>query len=220
MANFDITRKPSLVKEIAKFPNAGYLDGMTTLNSASGLLEISDPALGLVWSLDVVNGAMSEAVNLPDMKSIAGNIPQLGVNGLHYTSGDLYYTSTDQQLFVSLSISPSTGAASGNPSVIASGFGMPDDFALDNVHNAYVAVNATALSFIQPDGLVTVLAGGPNNNTLPGITSAKFGRTLFDNEVLYIGTTGGSFQYPSGDFTTPGAILKIKIGAAGYFDYV
>ena len=219
MANFDTTGKPSLVREVAEFPNAGYLDGMTTVDAASGLLEISDTALGLVWSLDVDTGAMSEVINLPDMKSIAGDIPQLGVNGLHYTSGDLYYTSTDQQLLVSLPISPSTGAASGNPTVIASKFGMPDDFALDNVDNAYVAVNSTALCFIQTNGKVTVLAGGPNTATLPGITSAKFGRTSSDNEVLYIGTTGGSFQYPSGHFTTPGALLKINIGAAGYFDY-
>ena len=172
-----------------------------------------------MWSLNVNTGAISEAINLPDMKSVAGDIPQLGVNGIHYTNGVLYYTNTDQQLFVNLPVSSITGGASGNPSIVAKSFGMPDDFALDNADNAYVAVNATALSFIQPNGAVTVLAGGPSTNTLPGITSAKFGRTSSDNEVLYIGTTGGSFQYVTGDFTTPGALLKINIGAAGYFDY-
>lgn len=219
MLDFDITGKPTLVREIAKFPTAEYLDGMTTVNAASGLVEISDPGLGVVWSLNVNSGATSEILSLSDMKSIAGDIPQLGVNGVHYTNGDLYYTSTDQQLFVRLPVSSITGGAFGNPSVIASNFGQPDDFALDNVDNAYVAVNATALGFIQPNGAVTVLAGGPNTNTLPGITSAKFGRTPSDSEVLYIGATGGSFQYPTGDFTTPGALLKINIGAAGYFDY-
>ena len=46
MLGFDITGKPTFVREIAKFPNAVELDGMTTVNAAIGLIEISDPYLG------------------------------------------------------------------------------------------------------------------------------------------------------------------------------
>lgn len=220
MLGFSTTKKPALVTRVTSFPSAQELNGMTTVNSQLGLVEISDPALGLVWSLNVHTGAQSQVINLPNMKSIVGSTPTLGVNGIHYTNNTLYYTSTDQQLFVSLPISPLRGAATGGPRVIAGGFGRLDDFDLDDVANAYIAVNSTVLSFVQPNGQVRTLAGGGSSTAVSGITGAKFGRTSSDRKVLYMGTTGGSYQYVTGNFTSPGAILKMDLGAAGYFDSV
>ena len=48
MAGFDVTGKPAGVTKIAEFPTAKELDGMTTINVGTGLVEISDPALGVV----------------------------------------------------------------------------------------------------------------------------------------------------------------------------
>ena len=217
MAGFDITGHPSNVRKVAEFPNAVLLDGMTTVNVDTGLILISDPGLGVVWSLNVNTGVTAQAINLPDMKSIPGDIPTLGVNGIHYTNGYLYYTSTDQQLLVRLPIN-SAGLATGQPVVVAGSFGNLDDFDLDNVSNAYVAVNSTAVSLVQPDGHELVLSGGSGTSALPGVTGGRFGRTPSDATTLYIGTTGGSFGYVTQDFTHPGGILKIEVGAAGYFD--
>ena len=191
---------------------------MTTIDAATGIIEISDPMLGVVWSLNVNTGAMSQIINLSDMKPVSGDEPYLGVNGIHYTSDTLYYTSTNQQLFVSLPVSSTTGAAAGNAKVVAGNFDGLDDFDLDDVPNAYIATNSTALNFVRPNGQVIGLAGGDGTSTIPGITGAKFGRGASDKEVIYMGTTGGSEQYVTGTYTTPGAILKIDIGAAGYFD--
>ena len=154
------------------------------------------------------------------MKPVSSVTPPLGVNGIHYANNNLYYTSTSHELFVRLPVPSLTGTASGAPSVVASDFGNLDDFDLDNVANAYIATNASALTFVRPNGQVTTLAGGGSSTAVSGITGAKFGRTPSDRELLYMGTTGGSFQYLTGNFTSPGAILKIDMGAAGYFDSV
>jgi hypothetical protein len=218
MAGFDIIGQPANVRKVADFPDANLLDGMTTVDAEAGLVLISDTVLGVVWSLNVNTGATAQIINLPDMKSIAGKIPTLGVNGVHYTNGYLYYTSTDQQLFVRLPIH-SDGSAAGAPSVIAGSFGELDDFDLDNVDNGFLVVNATAISLVQPNGAEMLLSGGSGASALPGPTCARFGCTPSDETILYVGTTGGSFQYPTQKFTTPGGILKIEVGVAGYFDY-
>lgn len=218
MCAFDTTGKPARVAQIATFPTAGQLDGMTTVNAATGLVEISDPTLGLVWSLNVHTGVQSRVLDLPDMKAVPGSTPLLGVNGIRYANDNLYYTSTDKQLFVRLPVSSTAGTALGAPYVVAGDFGKLDDFDLDDAANAYIATDSSALSFVRPDGQVTILAGGNTSTAVSGITGAKFGRTAWDREVLYMGTTGGSYQYLTGTFTSPGAILKMDVGAAGYFN--
>ena len=206
------------IKKIADFPEAGLLDGMTTLNSLDGLLLISDPVLGIVWSLNINTGAKSQIISIADMKAITGMVPALGVNGIRYDDGYLYFTTTTQQIFVRLPINPD-GSAAGNPVIINSSFGRPDDFALDEVNNCYVATNADSLTLLKADGSSILLAGGASSTALPGITGAKFGRTEADKEILYMGTTGGSELYATTrNFTIPGGISKINIGAAGYYN--
>ena len=207
------------VRKVADFPDAGILDSMTTLNAAQGLILIGDNYKGVVWLLNVNTGFKSVLLNMTDMAPIAGDIPHLGINGIKYTDGNLYFTNTDQQLFVRLPLSMN-GVVTGNAVVLNSAFGMPDDFALDCVNNAFVALNSNSIGLLQPNGNSTVLAGGSTSTVLPGVTGAKFGRTATDSQVLYMGTTGGSFVYATTrDFTVSGGVSKIDIGGAGYFNY-
>mgnify|MGYP001562270590 CR=1 FL=1 len=90
------------VKKIADFPEARLLDGMTTLNPSEGLLLISDTVLGLVWSLNVNTGAKYQIINIPDTQVISGVIPALGVNGIKYKNGYLYFTTSSQGIFVQI----------------------------------------------------------------------------------------------------------------------
>jgi hypothetical protein len=206
------------VRKIADFPEAGLLDAITTLNPLTGLLLISDPVLGVVWGLNVHTGQKSQVISIADMKAISGAVPSLGVNGIRYKEGFLYFTTTTREAFIRLPIH-ANGSAAGDPDVVATSFGRPDDFALDAVNNAYVATNANSIVFIKPDGCPTLLAGGPLSTALPGVTGAKFGRTKADREILYMGTTGGSELYASTrNFTIPGGVSKIDIGATGYYN--
>ena len=196
-------------KSVAEFPEAAMLDGMTTLNASEGLILITDPIGGAIWSLNVLTGAKTE-YQYPFMKPLEGHIPALGINGIKYRDGYLYCTSTDQQLFVRLAFD-AAGKPSGNPITIASGFGQPDDFALDGSGNAYVAVNADSLILIKPNGDYMTLAGGNTTTELAGITGAQFGRTPYDQNILYVSTTGGSSGYLTGDYQGPGGISKVII---------
>ncbi|KAJ5974817.1 hypothetical protein N7481_008524 [Penicillium waksmanii] len=196
-------------RKVVDFPEATMLDGMTTLNAIEGLILITDPVGGAIWSLNVETGA-KQNIQLPFMKSLDGHIPALGVNGIKYADGALYCTSTDQQLFVRLPID-ALGVPTGSPITIASGFGQPDDFALDEANNAYVAVNANSLVLIQPNGDFRTLAGGDSSTALAGITGAKFGRNKHDQKILYVSKTGGSSSYFTGNFLVPGGISKVLI---------
>ena len=208
------------IRKIADFPDAGILDSMTTLNAAQGLVLIGDNYKGQVWLLNVYTGAKSVLLNMADMAPVAGDIPFIGINGIKYVNGNLYFTNTDQQLFVRLPLSTS-GVVTGSAVVVNSAFGRPDDFTLDGVNNAFVALNSNSIGLLQPNGKATVLAGGSTSTALPGVTGAKFGRTATDSKVLYMGTTGGSYIYATTrNFTVPGGISKIDIGGAGYFNYL
>jgi hypothetical protein len=192
------------IKKIADFPDAGILDSVTTLNSAQGLILLGDNYKGVVWILNVYTGVKSILLNMTDMAPVNGN---------------LFFTNTDQQLVVRLPLSME-GVVTGSAVVVNRDFGLPDDFTVDEVNNVFVAVNSNSLGLLQPNGNSTILAGGGTSNALPGITGAKFGRTALDSEVLYMGTTGGSYLYATTrDFTIPGGISKINIGNAGYFNY-
>lgn len=195
-------------RKIADFPEAEMLDGMTTLSAAEGIILITDPIGGAIWSMNVHTGARNK-IQYPFMNPVDGQIPALGINGIKYAGGYLYCTSTDQQLFVRLAIN-AAGEPTGNPITIASEFGKPDDFALDNAGNAYVAVNANSLVLIKPNGDYMTLAGGNTTTELAGITGAQFGRTTYDQNTLFVSITGGSSNYFSGNFLLPGGISKVS----------
>lgn len=212
-------RNPS-VRKVADVQDAGILDGTTTLSSERGLLLVSDAKLGLVWRVDINTGEATQILNTPDMKAIPGRIPPIGVNGVHVRNGDLYFTNTDHSTVWRLPLQPD-GSAAGTAEVVGYGLGGTlDDFAMDDVDNIYVAMNATGLVFVPVDDSKpsTLLAGGDQSTALLGITGAAFGRTTFDRGVLYMGTTGGSFNYFSGNFTRPGGVSKIDLRTSGYWN--
>jgi hypothetical protein len=211
--------RPSL-RKVVDVPDAGILDGMTTLSSERGLILASDTELGLIWRINVHTGEAVQILDFSATKAIPGGIPHIGVNGVHVKNGDLYFTNTDHSTVWRIPLHLD-GSAAGPTQVVGYGFGGAlDDFAIDEANNVYVAMNATGLVFVPSHGLgpSILLAGGDQLTTLSGITGAAFGRTPSDRGVLYMGTTGGSFNYISGKFTQPGGVSKIDIKASGFWN--
>lgn len=206
----------AVVRKVTDIPEAQLLDGITTLNAGQGLLLVGDPLLGVVFRVDASSGQYAKVIDLPDMKRTPGMNPSLGVNGLKVIGSSLYYTSTNQQLFVRLPLN-ADGTPAGNPVNVNTHTGSLDDFDMDVALNTYAADNASSVILLKPSGgLPIVLAGGPVNVTaVPGATSAKFGRTATDSHSLYVGTTGGYGGYISGTFTIGGGISKIDVGSWG-----
>lgn len=86
---------------------------------------------------------------------------------------------------------------------------FPDDFTIAEDGRVYVAGDNT-LWRVGLEGKVNVLAGGPDDLTLEGATSAQFGRTRDDEGVLYVGTNGGVLA-PVGGVVHGGQILAINV---------
>ncbi|KAK0266184.1 hypothetical protein LTR48_002754 [Friedmanniomyces endolithicus] len=190
---------------IANLTDVGLPDGVVAL-SASGVVLIADAGKGLVWKLDTNTGDYTIVIQDDIMISSNPYIP-LGVDGVHIADDYLYFTNLGDNILCRVFID-AAGNATDEIEIVAV-MPAPDDFALTADGTAYV-VGANQLFRVSPTGKVDVLAGGINDTTLEGATSAQFGRTRDDAGVLYIGTNGG-LLVPVGGRLIGGQLLAINV---------
>jgi hypothetical protein len=172
---------------VSSLAKVGLPDGIVALPDSPGLTLLADAVNGIVWKVDVWTGEHSIAIQDDHFLPHDTSLP-LGVDGLHIWANWLYFTNLAQSWFGRVPISQN-GSATG-PIQIMANISFGDDFAIYADGTAYVA-GANTFSRVNSAGAVTVLAGGPNDCTLEGATSAQFGRTAMDKGVLYVGTNGG-----------------------------
>lgn len=163
--------------------NATLVDGVVAL-SEPGLILVADAFEGVVWRVDTKSGDYNIAI-ADDSFKIANPAIPLGVDGIHIADGFLYFTNFGSNTFGKVSID-SYGTATGPVEIVTAGLLLPDDFAIVADGTSFVAGGNT-LWKVTPDGSVKVLAGGANDTTLEGVTSAQFARTRADTGVLYLG---------------------------------
>ncbi|TKA83152.1 hypothetical protein B0A55_00708 [Friedmanniomyces simplex] len=190
---------------IANLTDVGLPDGVVPL-SEPGAVLIADATKGLIWKLATINGKYTVVIQDDILVSSNPRIP-LGVDGLHIVDGYLYFTNLGDNILCRVSID-NAGNATDEIELVAT-MPAPDDFALAAEGTAYVA-GANQLYRVSPAGQVDVLAGGINDTTLEGATSAQFGRTRHDAGVLYIGTNGG-LLVPVNGRLIGGQILAVNI---------
>jgi hypothetical protein len=170
-----------------------------------------------LYKVNIDTGEYSVAVSDPALTPNTTAIAQLGVNGIHYRDGYVYFTNSFRvaDWYGRIPLNPN-GSATGPAEAIASGEhyptnlgGLADDFALDPEGNAWVTGDPSAvLTKVTQSGEVTVVAGGTNSTLLEGDTSAAFGRTAKDEKTLYI-TTNGGLAYPVDGVITGGKVLAL-----------
>lgn len=203
MTGFD-HRDPSSAKvmKIASLPGAIALDGLTYLHQ-SNLLLSSDFLAGVVWSINPDTGEIAVPINNTYTRSPGA----FGINGLRLKGNDtLYFTNSGQGTVGRVQIN-AQGKVVGNYTFLTSTLPNPDDLAVDEGGDAYVA------SFTQDDdGVVFVPREGGSYSLLagvPGPTACAFGGTEWDKNVLYVSTSGGDFA--SSPRTVSGKIVKIDV---------
>ncbi len=192
------------VTQIATIQQAGELDGLVYLEAEPPLLLVSDFLFGVVFSVNIRSGEVQVPINSTYTRSTG-----FSVNGLKIYGKDLYFTNTQQETWVKVPIN-SRGEPVGNYTVLAQGGFLPDDFALNSNGDAYITsftVGKNGLVFIPADGgNATYIAG------MAGPTAAAFGRTAIDRDVLYVSTTGGDYNYSTGEeVTVSGKILAVPV---------
>ncbi|KAK6390439.1 hypothetical protein LTR65_005563 [Meristemomyces frigidus] len=198
---------PSTVTLIATLPAVGFPNGVTSLPSDKRNVLVADSAKGIIWRVDTHTGACTVAMENTSFAFASALLP-LGVNGIHVLGSELYFTNTGAGLFGKVNIT-TNGLAAGAVQIITSSV-FPDDFALTANGTAYI-VGSSALWRASPDGQVAVLAG-PNDLALEGDTSAHFGRTSKDKDVLYIVTNGG-LAAPVDGVVHGGQVLAVNVDA-------
>ncbi|KAK3632388.1 hypothetical protein LTR56_016402 [Elasticomyces elasticus] len=203
----DATSKPDsnipLAKRVAALPDAQFLNGLTALDSEPGTVLSADSFRGLVYAVNTNTGVYSIAIDEPAFKPNASSAITLGINGIHVRNGVLYFSnSLRSPLLGKISLS-TNGSASSPVKIIASTPAYPldadlfqiDDFAIDTAgRNAWIVTNPSGVvvKISLATGQQKVVAGALTDPTFAGATSAAFGRTRGDRDILYVVTDGGA----------------------------
>lgn len=146
------------------------------------------------------------------MKHTGEGLP-IGVNGIKYRDGYLYWTNTNKELFCRIKIDEHFQAA-GEPEVIIEGTFL-DDFAFGKNGNAWATTMKFNTVVVKADGAVTTAAGKPNEFTVAGCTACQFGRGESDRDVLYVTTCGGLQAPIDGDNIEGGKVVAIDTSSFG-----
>lgn len=193
---------------VANLPKIGLPDGVASLHYDPSVVLIADTARGLIWKVNTATGGHEIAIDDPSFKPTKA-VP-LGVNGIHILRDQLYFTNLATNSVGRLTIT-TTGDATGRVQLIASAALFADDFALADDGTVYAA-GFNTLRKITADGRTVSMAGAPNSSALQGITSARFGRTQIDQDVIYMATEGGGMlNDPSGLVVHGGQLLAINL---------
>ncbi|WP_328606946.1 hypothetical protein OG943_44835 [Amycolatopsis sp. NBC_00345] len=179
-----------------------------------GVLAVADCFAGLIWRVDLGDGARSATARVwlahdtmaDDPDGEVAPPPQPGVNGVRYSprTGYLYYTSTAQKVFMRVPVDPATLDPAGGPEFVAA-IDNADDFCVDeNAGFAYVTRHrANTLDRVplapRHGSEVRHLAGDPLDEALVGPSSAAWGRGPGEHgRVAYVTTDGGTTAPPDG----------------------
>lgn len=190
---------PSALNGLTALPTEG--DKPPLLLAAS----LGGPGPGEIWRIDPATGASSIAIEDPLTNyNQSAPPPPIGVNGVRLHGEELYFTNSAQGLLARAPIDTHTGGTTGPPEVLVQGLVFPDDFVVNEVGDAFVAV--------PEEGIVGVVKAGQNRLTkladAPGPTACGLSE---DGKSLYVTTSGGDAMYSNGSETVPGGVLRVDL---------
>ena len=211
-------REPSGKAEIsvaAVVKNAVFLNGLITLNPTT--LLASDSALGVVWAIDITTGAARIVIRDPLMAVPAPASLHIGINGIRlFENRTLYFANTAQALLAKVRIHTNGTAAGPAEKIVSLPEGtFPDDFALNRHGDAFVTTApGDSIAEVTRNGSIRIIAGVVNTTEIAEPTSAQFGRTPGDRDVLYVVTAGGLDAPIDGDVVVGGQVVAVDTGRA------
>lgn len=202
------------VEKVVDIPQAQFLNGATVLSRREGTLLIADSALGGVFRVNTRSKEVKLVIKDPLFSITPASPVELGLNGLSYRGGELFFTNTNQGLLGKILIQPD-GTPKAKAEVLSRGVALVDDFAVGGKGGYFVTQDVpNQLSFVPPGGgNASVLVGANDRPGLKGPTSAAIGKGKgkLGRGSLYIGTNGGALNYLSGNFTVGGTISRVDI---------
>ncbi|POS68804.1 hypothetical protein DHEL01_v212802 [Diaporthe helianthi] len=202
-------------RKIAHMPMAPRLNGLAAVPGTSAVL-VGDSQLGVAFRLDTATGAVTTAVNVPEMKPVpgAGSADDaLGLNGIKVRGGALYFTTAASRTVYRIAIQPDgsgpmPGAAVETMAAVPGASWMDDlDIRDDgslwvttNTGNTLLALlptagtadNGTAAGAVRAQFNAPIVAlGAANASTVAGASSVAFGRGSVGRYTAFVVTGSG-----------------------------
>ncbi|KAH8671596.1 hypothetical protein BX600DRAFT_510261 [Xylariales sp. PMI_506] len=213
---------PFTVRKITDIPDALFLNGVATIpavGSAGPVILICDSTLGLVFRVDPRTGSHAVALQEPEMAPIAGATPLIGINGIKYADGYLYFDNSFATTIYRIDIAADgSGPASPESSVetvaVVGDAPFLDDFTFGpggSTSDIWVTTHPgnTIERVDVATGESLVVAGSSASLTIAGCTAAEFGRTPHDWDTLYVVTDGGTVAPVNGTITEPAKVVAV-----------
>jgi hypothetical protein len=181
------------IKTVAHLSKAHFLNGVTKVPGCNEVL-IADSALGLAWRLNVETGDYEVGIKRPEMRPAQHAPLKIGVNGIHYFNGYVYWTNSFEATLYRIEVGrqghPAPGAVVETVAKVNASF--LDDFTIDTNATTWATTHLdNKLVAIEPNGDSVVFAGSAHELTVAGDSACKFGRTEEDKDILYVVTDGG-----------------------------
>ncbi|KAI0905786.1 hypothetical protein F4824DRAFT_510509 [Ustulina deusta] len=182
-------------RKIAGLPDLGLPNGATLAIPGAQAVLIADCLGGTVTRCDTQTGETTTVLSVDETKGVADVDDSLGINGMHYQDGYLYWSNSALVSIFRISVDEDGNPVAGaEPELIGEIDALfVDDFALDSSNTAWVATNpSNTIVALKSDGSSQVVVGGSDSSTVAGATSGAFGRTTKDSKKLYVTTRGVS----------------------------
>lgn len=202
---------------VARYPDAGLLNGAISLGDCHGSILVADSVLGVVYKINPFTGSSQVAVELLEMKATDPNAAlQLGVNGIKIHGGYLYWSNSNTVSVYRVAFNKKTGQVVGGAEVETvahfSKIQLIDDFTVDAQGHVYVAAMFdNEILLVKTDGSTVVALGSPGELTVAGPTAMAFGVTKHDKHILYVTTNGAMVAPVNSTIVEPGKILAVDI---------
>lgn len=198
---------------ITGIPQAALLNGAAF--RAPSTYYAADSQLGLIWEIDLDTKDVGIAV--PNHELLNRTSKQLGVNGLRWVDSKqaLYFTNSGLGIIGYVSALPN--GTFGIPQQLASSLvnvsiSSWDDMVVTSTGDIFAATgNGNTIDYISADGSwQQIVVGAKNSLSVPGPTSAQFGRLPEDLNVLYITSMGSSNELINGK-KVGGGVLAVNL---------
>jgi hypothetical protein len=174
---------------VANISSDQLLNGMCRLgdHDTTSLL-IADSQAGRIFKLDSRTGSFRTIIDDEALKSSFKGL-QVAVNGIHVRGSYLFFTNLNKGILGRIPISLSTGIPTGPVEIIVQGV-QGDDFAVSrDGKTAWVAMNGQN-SLVEVDIFARSARVVAESSYLASASAVSFGRTLLDQDSLYISSAG------------------------------
>ncbi|OTB03823.1 hypothetical protein M426DRAFT_23348 [Hypoxylon sp. CI-4A] len=200
-------------RRIARVPEARLINGIAPIPSLKPAVLAVDCLCGVILRVDVGAGGYETVLDVPELKPVSGGPFDLGANGIQIRDGYVYWSNSELHPIYRVQIDgqgyPIKGAKVETVTTVKDTIDV-DDFTFDRQGNIWAATNFNnTVVTIDTDGYQRVAVGSNNDLTVAGDTAVGFGRTLADEDILYV-TTSGAATFPiNGTVVEPGNIVAI-----------